>query len=346
MKKMIGIVLTVICVLSLAACGGKAAESGAGENNEAETVNEAGGEASDSMDETSGDAAGEEEGTFKVGSLYATLSIDFCKGMQEGVNEAAAENGVQIIEGVYDIDANKGSEIIQNFINQKVDAIVMQAIDSEAFAPSVEAAKEAGIVVVAIDGRVNTQVDCWVASDNTEGGILSGDFIGQYLNGEGEVLIITSEPGNVTMVERNKGFHTGLEKYPNIKITEVMDDGQNGVEGYSETVENALNANPNYDVIITGYSDVTNGALAAIEMNIERFGEIKVMGYDADEAMLEKIASGESPLIGTIAQEPKVIGRLGLENAYKVLKGETVEEEVGAEVSLITFENISEYMAQ
>ena len=109
MKKMIGIVLTVICVLSLAACGGKAAESGAGENNEAETVNEAGGEASDSMDETSGDAAGEEEGTFKVGSLYATLSIDFCKGMQEGVNEAAAENGVQIIEGVYDIDAVNGN---------------------------------------------------------------------------------------------------------------------------------------------------------------------------------------------------------------------------------------------
>ena len=55
-------------------------------------------------------------------------------------------------------------------------------------------------------------------------------------------------------------------------------------------------------MIITGYSDVTNGALAAIEMNIERFGEIKVMGYDSDESMLEMIASVESPLIGTIAQ--------------------------------------------
>lgn len=343
MKKIMSLMLTVICVLSLMACGGNKPDNAAEADSEANVVNETGNETGDETVDAESDTA---EGTFKIGALYATLSIDFCKGLQEGVNEAAAENGVQIIEGVYDIDANKGSEIVQNFINQKVDAIVIQAIDSEAFAPAVEAAKEAGIVVVAIDGRVNTEVDSWVASDNTEGGVMSGDFVGQYLNGEGEVLIITSEPGNITMVERNNGFHTGLEKYPDIKITEVMDDGQNGVEGYSETVENALNANPNYDVIITGYSDVTNGALAAIEMNIERFGNIKVMGYDADEAMIEKIASGESPLIGTIAQEPKEIGRLGLENAVKALNGESVEKEAGAEVSLVTLENASTFIKE
>lgn len=320
MKKIIAILLACMMVFSLAACAGSAPAP-----------------------EAAPEAPAEKTG-FKIGAVFPTLSIDFCQGIQEGVKNTAEKLGdVEIVEGVYELDVNKGSEIVMNMINQKVDAIILHPIDSDAFAPAVDAARKAGIPVITLDGKVNTEVDCYVASDNTAGGTLAGAYAGEYLKGEGEVLIVTSEPGNVTMVERNDGFHAGLADYPNIKITEVMDGGQNGVEGYADTIENALNANPNYSMIITNYSDCTNGALSVVEMYPEKFAHVKVMGYDADDAMIEAIKSGDTPLVGTIAQFPKVIGRVGMESAYAILKGETVAKSVGADVGLISLDNVADY---
>ncbi len=330
MKKVIALLLASVMVFALCACNQQSANSQpvATSTPDAENV-----------------APSEDTSTiYKIGAVFPTLSIDFCTGIQQGVQNGAAEYGnIEIIEGVYDLDVNKAFEIVQNMINQKVDAIVLHPIDSDAFVPVVEAAREAGIIVVTVDGVVNTEVDCYVASDNTLGGTLSGGYVGQYLNGVGEVLIITSEPGNATMVQRNEGFHAGLDSYTDIKITEVMDDGQNGVEGYANTIENALNANPGYDVVITNYSDCTNGALSVVEMYPDKFGEIKVMGYDADDAMIEAIRAGDTPLIGTIAQFPKVIGRVGLESAVKLLNGESIGKSVGAEVGLVSLDNIDTY---
>ena len=329
MKKTLALILALVMAFALCACGQAAQSTPA---------------ATEAPAQEPVAAEPEAKSTYKIGAVFPTLSIDFCTGIQQGVQNGAAEyEGVEVIEGVYDLDVNKAFEIVQNMINQKVDAIVLHPIDSDAFVPVVEAARSAGIVVVTLDGVVNTDVDCYVASDNTLGGTLSGSYVGEYLNGEGEVLIITSEPGNATMVLRNEGFHAGLDKYSGIKITEVMDDGQNGVEGYANTVENALNANPNYKVIITNYSDCTNGALSVVEMYPEKFGNIKVMGYDADDAMIEAIRAGDTPLIGTIAQFPKVIGRVGLESAMNLLLGNPIEKQVGAEVGLVSLDNIDTY---
>lgn len=172
---------------------------------------------------------------------------------------------------------------------------------------------------------------------------MAGEFVGKYLEGKGNVLIITSEPGNVTMVERNDGFHAGLAGYPDIKITEVMDDGLSGMEGYANTVENALNANPDYDFIITNYSDCTYGALSILEMYPDKYGNIKVSGYDADDDMLEMIKSGTSPLVCTVAQNPYLIGHMGVESVKTVLDGGEVPVEQGADVILVTAENADSY---
>ena len=75
----------------------------------------------------------------------------------------------------------------------------------------------------------------------------------------------------------------------------------------------------------------------------EKFGDIKVMGYDADDAMIDAIRAGDTPLIGTIAQFPKVIGRVGLESAMNILLGNPIEKQVGAEVGLVSLDNIDTY---
>lgn len=316
MKKKIAIILVLAMIAGcLAACGKQASEPG-----------------------TDGD--GKE---IKIGALYPTQSISFCQEIRRGVEEAAAEFSFKTVECVYDLDADKGVEMMRNLIVQQVDAIVLHSVYSDAFAAPTQEAMDAGIPVITVDGMVNTEVTTFVASDNTQGGTLAGEFVGKYLEGKGNVLIITSEPGNVTMVERNDGFHAGLAGYPDIKITEVMDDGLSGMEGYANTVENALNANPDYDFIITNYSDCTYGVLSILEMYPDKYGNIKVSGYDADDDMLEMIKSGTSPLVCTVAQNPYLIGHMGVESVKTVLDGGEVPVEQGADVILVTAENADSY---
>lgn len=336
MKKQMSLILTVLLVAALlAGCSGGASSS-APQSQPASAASTGEAAVSAASEVTTG------SGSVKIGAVFPTLSIQFCQDIRQGVVDKAAELGYEVVEGVYELDLNKGATMIENFINQKVDAIVAHSIESDSFVTVVDAARAAGIPVVAIDGLINTEVDCYIISDNHLGGELSGSYAGEYLGGQGEVLIITSEPGNVTMNMRNDGFRAGLEKYPDIKITEVMDDGQNGVEGYANTVENALNANPNYNLIITNYSDCTYGALSVV-MGNDKFSEIKVMGYDADDQMFEDIKAG-TQLIGTIAQYPAFLGSTAVETVGKILAGETVEPTGNVEVGLVNADNVDDFI--
>lgn len=75
----------------------------------------------------------------------------------------------------------------------------------------------------------------------------------------------------------------------------------------------------------------------------DKYGNIKVSGYDADDDMLEMIKSGTSPLVCTVAQNPYLIGHMGVESVKTVLDGGEVPAEQGADVILVTVENADSY---
>ena len=339
MKKLLSILLVILMLFSLVAC---AANSNNSKNDSTSDTKENKTDSNDSKNDNPSDT--KEDKTYHIAVLSPTLSVAFPSDLQSGVLKAAEKyDNVKMTEVVYDMDLNKGVESIMNLVSQGIDAIVLHPMDNDAFNTAVDSAREAGVVVVTVDGTINTDVDCAVSIDNYSSGLLAGDYAGDYLGGKGEALVISAEPGNLTMMQRNKGFLDGLANYPDIKVTEVMGDHSGGTAEFANTIENALNANPDLDVIIANYSDCVYGALSVIESNPAKYGDVKVMGFDADDAIIESLKSGDTPLIGTIVQFPKVIGRVGLETAVAILNGESVEETVGTEVGLVTLENVSSF---
>src|SRR5918994_36416 len=91
-----------------------------------------------------------------------------------------------------------------------------------------------------------------------------------------------------------------------------------------------------------GFEEAIN-ALGAVRALGNRAGtDVKIVGFDAVEDALKAIQDGK--MNATVAQQPDRIGSLGVENAMKVIEGESVDENIPVPVKLVTEENVSEFL--
>jgi ribose transport system substrate-binding protein len=91
------------------------------------------------------------------------------------------------------------------------------------------------------------------------------------------------------------------------------------------------------------FAQIDEMALGAVQALGESAGdEVKAVGFDATEDGLSAIQDGT--MNATVAQQPSEIGSLGVENAIRVIDGESVEENIPVAVQLVTPDNVSEFL--
>ncbi len=129
--------------------------------------------------------AGNTDSTAKkrVGVSLLTREDDFYRELEAGLKEEAAKNNLELIVQAGDKDLAKQQSQIDNFIIQKVDAIIVCPTDTQGIAPAIERANKANIPVFTADiaaggGRVVSHI----ASNNLEGGKLAAEYIAKALN--------------------------------------------------------------------------------------------------------------------------------------------------------------------
>lgn len=123
---------------------------------------------------------------------------------------------------------------IDNFIAAKVDMIILNAADSKGIGPAVKRAKEAGIVVVAVDVAAEG-ADATITSDNTRAGELACKYISDRLNNKGNVVIINGPPVSAVQ-NRVEGCETEFKKHPDIKILSANQNAKGSREGGLEVM--------------------------------------------------------------------------------------------------------------
>lgn len=108
---------------------------------------------------------------------------------------------------------------IESFIERKVDLIVVAPNEEEALRPVIERAYDAGIPVVLIDRRANTdKYTAYVGGDNVEVGRQAAKYIiGKMANG-GNIVEIEGLASSSASQERKQGFHEMIDKHPEIHI--------------------------------------------------------------------------------------------------------------------------------
>jgi len=123
------------------------------------------------------------EKAVKVGLVQINQQAIFFNQMNEGAQQAAEEEGVDLTIFNANDDPAKQNEAIANFVTQGFDAIIVVAIDVEGVKPAIREAADAGVKIVAVDAVVeDPAVNCQVGVDNEAAGRQIGEFVVKYMD--------------------------------------------------------------------------------------------------------------------------------------------------------------------
>src|SRR3712207_1434962 len=155
------------------------------------------------------------------------IGTEFWKSVHAGSLAAARELSAQggRVEVIWkgplrEDDREQQIQVVEGFISQGVNGLVLAPLDDRALARPVEEAAGAGVPTVIIDSALqsNSAVS-FVATDNGEGGRLAARRLGELLKGRGKVLLLRYQEGSASTREREEGFLSELkEKYPEVVV--------------------------------------------------------------------------------------------------------------------------------
>lgn len=279
----------------------------------------------------------ESKGDYTIGVTFMTLNSPFFEAMKRGVEEAAEETKVEVVISDAQLSATDQISSVENLIAQGVDAILLNAVDSAAVVPAVEAANEADIPVICLDVLPEGgEIVSFIASNNKEAGVMAGKFMGEYLGGSGQVVILDG-PAISSFQERAAGFEEGLADYDDIEIVAHMNAVENSITAFVNAADNILAAYPDLNGVLAVNDYGAIAVESAVASSEQEFDVVSV-GIDGMPDVVEAILKEET-VAGSVAQLPADMGRLGVETAVRYLNGEQVDETIDVPLEMLSKDN-------
>ncbi|MFV8261642.1 substrate-binding domain-containing protein [Aerococcus viridans] len=266
-----------------------------------------------------------------VGLSVSTLSNPFFVSLEEGVNTLATENGTQVISVDAQDDSAKQSNDVDDLIQQGVDVLLINPVDSAAITPAVEAANSAGIPVIMVDRATDAgEFVTLVASDNVAGGEMAAQYIVDQVGENASTLQLEGVPGASATNERGEGFMNVAETSLNVLDSQTANFDR--AEGLT-VMENMLQGNSDVKAVFAQNDEMALGAIEAIK-GAGLSNQITVVSFDGTEGGIKAVEDGS--LAATIAQQPDEMGRLALQAAYDFYAGQEIPEKIDSPLELVT----------
>jgi len=292
-------------------------------------------------DGSSGEQSGGSE-SIKVGFSLKTVENPFVISVKNGAAKAAEELGAEIIITDAQKDSAKQTSDIESLIQQKVNVLLVDALDSTSIVSTIEEAYDQGMTIVTEDVRIpdaGDMISTHVGIDNKE----SGKVLAQYLvdklkeENKSKVIILEGLPGAEATLNRAEGYHEILDNDADIEVIDFKNVGDSRAEGLT-VMDDMLQKYSEIDAVICANDELALGAISAIT-DAGREG-IVVCGFDGTSDGLEAVKSGS--MLATIDHEPYSMGYLAVEAAIKAAKGESLTEKTFLETTLITSDNVDD----
>jgi len=273
----------------------------------------------------------------------------FWRSVHFGALKAAEELNVDVQwrGSQKESDREEQLNVIQGFINKKVDGICLAPLDADAMVRPVREAGRGGIPVVIFDSGLNADSSTYasyVATDNFRGGQMAGQVMGEKLGGKGNVVVLRYNQGSESTHQREEGFLEAIKAFPEIKV--ISSDQYAGT-----TTESAMDK---AQQVFNRYGDQINGIFAVCEPNAEGVlraledrklaGKVVFVGFDSSEAMAEALRAGK--LSAIVLQDPVQMGYLAIQSMVKAIRGQSVEPFIDTGVYVATTENIDSEQIQ
>ena len=281
-------------------------------------------------------SARQTENRRKFGAVYMTLNNPFYEVVDEEIRTAVENRGDVLISRDPALSVERQNEEIEELIDSGVELIFLNPVDWQACGPSIEKARRAGVKVIAIDTNVedDAEVDSTVVSDNYLAGQQCANHLAAHRTGGRIALLIHSQARS--SLDRIQGFLDVLSGYPDFQVVD-QEECRGQLEIAMPAMERMLERHPEIDIVMALNDPAAMGAMAALRQ-AGRLEGVAVYGVDGVTETRDMVAQGH--MQATAGQDPRRLGRLAVEQAYRVLSGEKVSPLIKLPTVLITKDNV------
>lgn len=264
-----------------------------------------------------------------IALAVSTLDNPFFVSLKDGAQKKADELGYTLVVLDSQNDPAKELSNVEDLTVRGAKVLLINPTDSEAVGNAVRIANRNNIPVITLDrGAAKGDVVSHIASDNVAGGKMAGDFIAQKLGAGAKVIQLEGIAGTSAARERGEGFKKAIDAHKfNILASQPADFDR--TKGLNVT-ENLLSSKGDVQAIFAQNDEMALGALRAASAAKK---DVLIVGFDGTDDGVKAVESGK--LAATIAQQPELIGALGVETANKVIKGEKVEAKIPVDLKVI-----------
>lgn len=205
----------------------------------------------------------------------------------------------------------------------------------------VDKCNDAGIPCVIMNLSVESEdYSAYVGVNDVFAGEMQGEHVTELLDGKGNICILEGELGTGATIKRDEGLDNTILKESGFTLLERQTANWSRATAMSMT-EDWLTQYDDIDAILCHNDDMAMGAMLACEAAGR--DDIIVCGVDAISDALEAISEGR--LDFTIFQDAMAIGGGSCEAAYKLAAGEEIEKENYIDFTLVTKENVEDFMS-
>jgi len=267
----------------------------------------------------------------------------FFNQLNDGARQAAAKAGVTLVIYNPNNDPTAQNNAIDDYIQQKVAGIIVDAIDVNGIMPAVEKASAAGIPVVAVDailpkGPQKSQIGV----DNEGGGATIGryfaDYVTKEMGGKASLGIVGALNSFIQNL-RQKGFQDAVKADPGIKLVQVV-DGRNIQDNAMSVAETLLTANPELASIYATGEPALIGAIAAVQSQGRTKG-VKIVGWDLSAQAIAGLDAGF--VLAVVQQDPVLLGAAAVDALIAITAGKSVPARIDTKLTIVTKENVGPY---
>ncbi|MCD7037194.1 MULTISPECIES: ABC transporter substrate-binding protein [Pseudomonas] len=276
-----------------------------------------------------------------LGISMGSLGNPYFVTLADGATAKAKElnPNVKVTSVSADYDLSKQFSQIDNFISSKVDLILINAVDPSAMASAIKKARDAGIVVVAVDVDAKG-VNATVQTDNVEAGKLACQYLVDKLAGKGNV-IIQNGPQVTAVTDRVKGCKSALAAAPEIKVLSDDQDGKGSREGGLNVMQGYLTRFPKIDGLFAINDPQAIGSDLAAKQ-LKRSGIIITSVDGAPD--IENALKTDTQIQASASQDPWAMAQTAVNVGNDILNDKAPAEAITLLTpKLITRDNVATY---
>ena len=282
-----------------------------------------------------------------IGVSIAHFDETFLTLIITAIKDEAAKTGTTVAFEDAAGDTDKQISQLANFAAQHVDAIIVNAVDSAATGKMTAAATAAHIPLVYVnrgpDAATLPAGVSFVSSDEHVSGRLQGEALAKLMGGKGNIVIMEGELSDQATRLRTEGVEKVVAQNPGMKVIAKQSADYQRNKAL-DLMNNWLSTGDRIDAVAANNDEMAIGAILALQQAQVDPRSVVVAGVDATPDGLAEMAKGR--LAVTVFQDARSQGRVAVDTALRMIKGESVPGHVDVPFELVTPDTMKRYVGR